>query len=175
MNYPAAELSGYQHQTAKRKRSKLRGIYPDRFNYCYCKPAPRGLPFSFMQLRTLYEKVCSWRTVPRSFPYLYFYRYHTWLKKRQLFWPEHQPFYWKFPGRDFHPLASCALVSHPNIQFFRFRMILCQPVWIRIESLGLLSSINFSLYECDNLCNSLLKRMSHQRFSYPQQSFSIQL
>jgi hypothetical protein len=32
------------------------------FEACSCKPAPKGLPSSFVQLRTLYIKVRSWRT-----------------------------------------------------------------------------------------------------------------
>ena len=35
------------------------------FEACSCKPAPRGPPSSFVQLRTLYEKVRSWRTTLR--------------------------------------------------------------------------------------------------------------
>jgi hypothetical protein len=36
------------------------------FEACSCKPAPRGPPSSFVQLRTLYEKVRSWRTILRE-------------------------------------------------------------------------------------------------------------
>jgi len=39
--------------------------FPQRsppFEACSCKPAPRGQPSSFVQLRTLYIKVRSWRT-----------------------------------------------------------------------------------------------------------------
>ena len=36
------------------------------FEACSCKPAPRGPPSSFVQLRTLYEKVRSWRTILRK-------------------------------------------------------------------------------------------------------------
>ena len=32
------------------------------FEACSCKPAPRGPPSSFAQLRALYEKMRSWRT-----------------------------------------------------------------------------------------------------------------
>jgi hypothetical protein len=37
-----------------------------RFEACSCKPAPRDLPSSLVQLRTLYIKVRSWRTYPNK-------------------------------------------------------------------------------------------------------------